>query len=458
MAGLAVDGLISGMDTTSLINQLIQAEAGQQTQLKTKLATAQTAASAYRTVNTTFLAVTTAAETALKADTWSATKANSSSPNVAVSSSSSAAPGSLSFTVGQLATAHSVVRQDASWTSADADFGATSLTVTGADGVADGTLTFAAGASLTEVATAINASTYGLSAAVVQVDTNKYALQVTAKKTGADNSFTLGGGGAFDVNTQGQNAKITIGTTTPYTVSSATNTFSSVLPGTTLTVNEADPAKRVTVDVTSDPDAVASQMQKLVDAVNSALTQVKTYTSNATGSTAALRGDYSVSSLGGQLLDAVAYAVGGDGSPARIGLQLSKDGKVTFDKAKFTEALAADPTLPQRMVAGRTAGAGDDGVSGTADDVTAVTGIAARLLSVSKAASDSATGSLTKLAEGQDSNAKDLQERIDAWDLRLATRKEALTRQFSAMETALSSLQNQSTWLAGQINSLPSYS
>jgi flagellar hook-associated protein 2 len=33
-----------------------------------------------------------------------------------------------------------------------------------------------------------------------------------------------------------------------------------------------------------------------------------------------------------------------------------------------------------------------------------------------------------------------------------------LTRQFSAMETALSSLKNQSTWLAGQINSLPSYS
>ena len=51
---------------------------------------------------------------------------------------------------------------------------------------------------------------------------------------------------------------------------------------------------------------------------------------------------------------------------------------------------------------------------------------------------------------------KDYQDRIDAWDLRLAKRKETLTRQFTAMETALSSLKNQSTWLAGQINSLPS--
>ena len=43
----------------------------------------------------------------------------------------------------------------------------------------------------------------------------------------------------------------------------------------------------------------------------------------------------------------------------------------------------------------------------------------------------------------------------EAWT---AKRKETLTRQFTAMETALSSLKNQSTWLAGQINSLPSSS
>ena len=81
---------------------------------------------------------------------------------------------------------------------------------------------------------------------------------------------------------------------------------------------------------------------------------------------------------------------------------------------------------------------------------------AERLLDVAKSASDSATGSLVKLAEGQESTLKDIQDRIEAWDLRLAKRKETLTRQFTAMETALSSLRNQSTWLAGQINSLPS--
>ena len=59
---MSVDGLVSGMDTTSLITQLLQAESGPQTQLKSRLATSQTTASAYRTVNTTFAAVRTAAE------------------------------------------------------------------------------------------------------------------------------------------------------------------------------------------------------------------------------------------------------------------------------------------------------------------------------------------------------------------------------------------------------------
>ena len=57
-------GLISGMDTGALVSQLIAAEAAPQTALKARLKSAQSAASAYRTVNTTFVAVRAAAEAA----------------------------------------------------------------------------------------------------------------------------------------------------------------------------------------------------------------------------------------------------------------------------------------------------------------------------------------------------------------------------------------------------------
>jgi flagellar hook-associated protein 2 len=239
-------------------------------------------------------------------------------------------------------------------------------------------------------------------------------------------------------------------------VSSATNTFSAVLPGTTLTVNKADSTVPVTVSVVSDPDSVAAKLSALADAVNASVKAVKDYTSNATGSTAALKGDYSVSSLRSRLLDAVSAAVGTDGSPANVGFSLKKDGTVTFDKVKFLTALKDTPALAQRMISTGTPGNdGADGIAGTTDDVAAVPGIAARLRAVAVSASDATNGTLVALANGKDSMIKDIQDRISAWDLRLAKRKETLTHQFTAMETALSSLKNQSSWLAGQINSLP---
>ena len=258
----------------------------------------------------------------------------------------------------------------------------------------------------------------------------------------------------------GQDAELKVGDSTEaYRVTSPTNTFASLLPGATITVSkqETDP---VTVTIAADPDAVAAKMQSLVDAVNASLGEVRRATNNSKDSTATLKGDYSVSQLAGQLLDAVTDAVAGASaassagrSPATVGFELSKDGKtVVFTKATFLTALKDDPGLAQRMVAGRDAGTDAGG-----NPVTAVTGLGERLLDVAKAASDSTTGSLVKLAESKESSLKGIEDRIEAWDLRLAKRKDMLTRQFTAMETALSSLRNQSTWLAGQINSLPSY-
>jgi flagellar capping protein FliD len=446
-------GLISGMDTGTLVAQLVAAEAAPQTALKTRLSEAQKAASAYRTVNTTFLAVSAAADTATKPETWSPTKASSSASSVAVSATSGAANASLSFTVKSVAATHSTVSATR-WTSTSTAASLTSIDIKSLDGTTTtGTIALDGTESLTAAAAKINKSALGVTASIVQTDTGRYALQLTASKSGATASFSVGGAETFAVTTAGANAELKVGTTAAaYSIFSPTNTFEGVVAGATITVSKEE-ATPVTVSVVSDPDAVAAKVSALVDAVNSALTQTKSYTSNAPGSTAALKGDYAVTSLAGRLLDAVSGAVGSDGSPARLGIQLTRDGKVTFDKAKFLAALTEDPALAQRMVAGNAASTGPDGVT-----VPEVTGLAARLASVAKGASDATTGTLVSMANGQDAQAKDIETRIDSWDLRLAKRKETLTRQFTAMETALSSLRNQSTWLAGQINSLPSSS
>jgi flagellar capping protein FliD len=453
---MSVDGLVSGMDTTSIISQLMSVEAAPQNALKTKLTSTQSAASAYRTVNTTFLAITAAADATLKPDLWTTTKATSTSAaNATATASSGALTGSLTFSVTRLASSHAVInRNTGTWTDATAAYGASSIEVFDKAGVSKGTIPIGGTQTIADAAAAINGSSMGLSASVVQISATEVGLQVTSTATGAASEFSFTGAGAFSVNQQAQDATLSIGTVNPYTVSSPTNTFTGVLPGTTITAVKADPLTPVTVSVVSDPNSVATKMQALVDAVNATIKTVKDYTSTATGSTAALKGDWSVSSLSGALADAVSSAVGADGSPAQVGFQLNKDGSVAFDKAKFIAALNNTPDLAKRMVLG-TAAVDPNGIPGDSDDVKAIDGIAARLRAVAVSASDATTGTLVSLANGQDSMVKDIQDRIADWDLRLAKRKETITAQFTAMETALSSLKNQSTWLAGQIASLP---
>ena len=433
-------GLVSGMDTGALVSQLLQVEAAPQAALKAKLSAAKTTAAAYRTLNTSLQALMTSAETLGKAATWNSIKGTSSSPSVAITAGPTAAPGSLTFTVAQLATTASSVSADRWGTTTEAT-GITTLDIrVPGTTTSKGTIALDGTESLTQVVAAINASPLGLTAAAVQVSPGQFALQVSATKSGEDAGFELFANKSFTGTSAGQNAVLTVGTTGTYTVTSPSNVFEGILPGTTLTVNKKDDTP-VTVSVVADPDAIAGKVSSLFDALNTALGEIRSTTNNTPGSKAVLRGEYAISSIGGRLLEAVSKAVAVDGtdhSPAEIGFQLTREGKVTFDKEKFAAALAKDPALAQRLLAG------------TPDNP----GIAERLRTTAKEASDTTTGTLTSLAKGQDSMARDIENRITAWDVRLAKRKQTLTRQFTAMETALSSLQNQSNWLAGQLKSL----
>lgn len=452
---MSIGGLISGLDTNNLITQLLRAEAVPQAALKTRLSIATATAEAYRSVNTRFDALRTAAETMLKAETWTAVKATSSATSVAATATASAPTGSVTFDVKNTAAAHSVV-SGINWTATTDAYGMTSpIEIRAADGTVKGTITVGGDGTLADAVKAINDSEFGLSATAVKVADGQYRLQVTSKTSGAAASFDLGDAGTFAVATQGVDATLTVGSGTgAYDVTSSTNTFADLMSGVTITVSKPETA--VTVEVAADPAAVATKMQALVDAANYALSGIKANTDPDGGAASTLKGDSALRTLTGRVLEAVSFAVGADGSPATIGLQLDKDGTIAFDAAKFSAALADDPALAQRLGAGGPAGPGPDGISGNGDDL--VPGVAQRLLDLAKAASDTTIGTLTLLAKGRDDLAGDIQDKIEAWDLRLVARKAALTRQFTTMETALGGLQNQSSWLTAQINSLPSWS
>jgi flagellar hook-associated protein 2 len=433
MASLSVDGLVSGLDTTSLISQLVSAEGAAQARLKTRMTETQTAATAYRSINTKVDALRAAAEDLAKATTWAAAKATSSSSAATVAATGTPQTGQLSFTVESLATAHSMISDDR-WLTTGTGFGAAEVTFT--TNGSPTTVSVGGTGTLSDAVKAINASNAGVTATAVQVE-DGYALMVTAKKTGVANTFSIGGTGTFKDLVPAADAKVRLGGPTSPAVTSATNTFADLLPGGAITVTATTTAP-VTISVIADPDAVAAKAQAFVDAANAALAEIKKHT-NTSSTGAVLKGDLTLSRLSGSILDSVSKAVGAD-SAGVAGVQLKRDGTVTFDKKTFLASLQSAPEITQRLFAG----------GGTP----AVEGISSRIQAVAKAATDTTKGSLTLLANGKDALAKDFQSRIDDWDIRLAARKETLTRQFTAMETALSSLKSQSSWLAGQLSSL----
>ena len=463
MAGMSVGGLVSGMDTSTIVSQLMQVEAQPQTLLKSRLDSTQSRATAYRAINTRFEALRSAADALTSDTTWKSAKATASSTTVTATAGAGASTGSVTFTVNNVARPHSMISAQ-KWTAtgtqtaADLAYGTSTLAVTvggtttslSLDRDGNGT------ATLAEAAAAINARPeLGLTATAVKVSPTEYRLQVAATKTGAASEFSLGATGSFGVVTQGADAKLTVGTGTGYTMTSATNTFTGLVDGTTITVTE--PASNVTLNVVEDPNAVAAKVTSLVNAANGLLDAISSYTDSDSAS-ASLKGDSTLRQLSDRVLDTLAYAIGSDGSASAVGLELTKDGHFQFDSTAFVAKLTADPAVVRRMFTSSATTAGADGTLGTSDDVTSPVGIAAKLKELGRSASDSTNGSLVLLAKSSDAAAVDLQDRIDDWDDRLALRKTALERQFTAMETALSTLQNQSSWLSSQIGSLPSWS
>ncbi len=457
MAGMSVStGLISGMDTAGIIDQLMQVEANSQTLLAQRKSADQSKATAYRAVNTRFAALQTAAEALAKPETWTAAKATSSSPAVTATAAAGAAIGSVTFAVTKTATSHSVI-SDQKWTvsgtqtAADVPYGATTIAVGTATPV-----TIGGTGTLADAVKAINARTdLKLSATAVKVSPTEYRLQVTSKDTGAASVFTIGDADTFDPVTAGQNAELTIGGATGYTMTSATNTFSGLIDGTTFTVSAEAPS--VTLTVASDPQTVADKLSALVNSANGLLDAISSYT-KADSTSASLKGDATLRQLAGQVLDSVSRTLGADGSLSAVGVQLTRDGHLVFDQSAFLKTMAAEPDKARRMLTEESRTTGVDGIAGNTDDVVTPIGLAGRLAAMAKSASNDTTGTLTLLAKSKDSSAEDLQDRIDAWDIRLELRRTALTRQFTAMETALSTLQNQSSWLSSQISSLPSWS
>jgi flagellar hook-associated protein 2 len=137
------------------------------------------------------------------------------------------------------------------------------------------------------------------------------------------------------------------------------------------------------------------------------------------------------------VLSAVGNGLAGYGDYKKLGVQLTRDGTLKFDRTAFITAYSADPAGVQGAVAG---------------------GLAKQLDKVTKAATDPLSGSLTTAIQGGNNQVRTLNKQISNWNVRLTAKQAAYQRQFTHLEVALGKMKDQSSWLSGQIAGLSSSS
>ncbi|HAQ84970.1 MAG TPA: flagellar hook protein FliD, partial [Pseudomonas sp.] len=221
------------------------------------------------------------------------------------------------------------------------------------DGSLSGTLTLNAQsfdlsqyATLGDAATAINDAGLGVQATLVRSN-GAVSLVVSSEQTGAANAFSLSMAGNAAATTTAlstaQDAMVRMGGSYGaggIELTSASNTFTDVIDGVSLTVSKTHAATDTPLTVTVGQDKAGTQAkaQTFIDAFNALMTSFDSLTASGSGSDSAKRGalagDSSVRSIESRLNSLLRADFGGK-SLIEFGISADRNGKLTIDAKRF---------------------------------------------------------------------------------------------------------------------------
>lgn len=208
----------------------------------------------------------------------------------------------------------------------------------------------------------------------------------------------------------------------------STNSITDVISNVTLSLGAAEAGTTVELDISRDVDGASEAARKLVDSYNAVRTF---FTEQRVGdaplyANSLLRGvvDSFTASLRVEVTDNASYS-----RPTLVGMTLDRSGRLTYDAAKFKEALSAAPKEIESLFG--YAGLGGAFVTAT-DKATSFT-------------DGTISTQLRNLAE----SSTQLSSRETEAKRRLELRRESLVTQFTRMESALSKLNAQGSALRG---------
>jgi flagellar hook-associated protein 2 len=249
----------------------------------------------------------------------------------------------------------------------------------------------------------------------------------------------------------GQNAKATIN---GIDISSPTNTLADTVAGVSLTLSQVTTTP-VQIDVTADTSAMRNAIKTFVSAYNATndMFAAATRYDPTTKTAALLQGDGTTRGLQNALRSMVGAASGGGAITqlSDLGIEVSKDksGKLVVDEAKLTKALA-DPAAVRQFFAADTTAAAAATTSSTSTTTDVRVGFAARFSAFAQEAVG-ASGSLSTKTESlqlqKTANEKD-QDRVNT---RLTLTESRLRKQYSSLDTTVSSLTALNSYITQQI-------
>jgi flagellar hook-associated protein 2 len=454
MAGLQLSGLTSGLDTDSIIQQLIAVDRAPETRIKLKESAAQARQSTLNDVATRLRNLLSAAKDLGSVDTWaeSQTLDVSDSTKLTATRLSGAATGGHDVNVQTLARS-----EQRSYTF---EKGASTLSFS------NGTIVnIGADDDGAAVATKINAASGSPFYAVFVKDplgqTQNDRLVLTRKDTGyfdqsADDAITITGTSwtGTEVLKDGVNAKFTVDG--GQVQESKSNVVQSAIPGLQLTLKATGTTSVTVGNPAPDNTAIKGKVQAFVDQYNSTVDFIRTELTekrvpNASTDADARKGplfaDTQLTGLLSQLRSIMSDKTGIGGtvkSLADLGVTTgtgsggaaSADaiaGKLTLDTAKLTDALDTNRLDVKAFLTDTTKG------------------ISAKVTKLLDPVAKATSGLMDVRAKQAGAEASSYEDQITQMEDRLTQKADRLRAQFTAMEQALAQSQSQGSWLAAQL-------
>jgi flagellar hook-associated protein 2 len=432
-APVTFSGLVSGLDSSSIVTSLVNAAKAADSTWKTSQTNLNSQNSVVESISNDVSALGTLASTMTLASDVSLRTGTSSDSHVSVAVSNSAVATTHDLRVQQLAQSQVVSSTTfASNTAGIAGTGGMTITTGGGTPVP---VSWGPTDDLNSIASKINSTGAGVNASVLY-DGSTYRLIVTNTQTGKANAstFTDSGNGLglsdpSNIKIPAQNAIVDVD---GVPVTRPTNVIDDAIPGVTITAVSpqatTDPDTSVAVGV--DTTGIATQLQSFVTAFNAVANDVNkqlTYTGTAPAP-GTLYGDSTVRELQSSLA-AMMTASYGTTTPSDLGLTIDDTGVLSLDTTKLDSALQSNPNAVSDLFA------------------TSKGGFAKAVSNMSNVFTDPENGVLTTKSQAITSQVTLLQNEIDQNDANATALQTRLQNEFNALESTLSSIKNEGNYL-----------